>query len=192
LPPTNIARVDYGKGSAENVARDYDSSLAVSMEVPWAQARERLGKPPRQVHLVKSVDFDAAEALVESAPAVEAVIGIGGGQAVDVAKYVAWRRGMRLALIPTIISTDAFATPAPGLRRGGNVAYLGEARAERLVIDYNLIKTAPARTHAGGQSSMRGRSARISSRQSRDNSAGKLRALGSNHTPSAHRITGRN
>jgi len=32
LPP-NVVRVDYGEGSAENVARGYDSYLAVSMEV---------------------------------------------------------------------------------------------------------------------------------------------------------------
>jgi glycerol dehydrogenase-like iron-containing ADH family enzyme len=150
LPPANIARIDYGEGAAENVAWAYDSYLAVSMEVPWALARERLGKPPRQLHLVESVDFDAAEALVESAPAVEAVIGIGGGQAVDIAKYVAWRRGMKLILIPTIISTDAFATPAAGLRKGGKVEYLGEARVERLVIDYNLIKTAPRGLNISG------------------------------------------
>lgn len=148
--PANIARVDFGEGAAEGVGHAYDSYLAVSMEVPWALARERLGKAPRQVHLVESVDFDAAEALVGSAPEVEAVIGIGGGQAVDVAKYVAWRRGMKLVLIPTIISTDAFATPAAGLRKGGKVEYLGEARVERLVIDYNLIKTAPKGLNISG------------------------------------------
>lgn len=50
---------------------------------------------------------------------------------------------MKLVLIPTIISTDAFATPAAGLRRNGKVEYLGEARVDRLVIDYSLIQTAP-------------------------------------------------
>lgn len=148
--PGNIARVDFGEGAAENVGRLFDSYLAVSMDVPWALTRDLLGKPPRHVHLVESVDYDAAEALVSSAPAVEAVIGIGGGQVVDVAKYVAWRRGMKLVLIPSIISTDAFATPAAGLRRGGKVDYLGEARADRLVIDYNLIKTAPKALNVSG------------------------------------------
>jgi hypothetical protein len=35
-----VVRVDYGEGSAENVARGYDSYLAVSMEVPWGLPRE--------------------------------------------------------------------------------------------------------------------------------------------------------
>lgn len=148
--PAHIARIDYGEGAAEDVARAYDSYLAVSMDVPWALARELLGKPPRQVHLVESVDFEAVERLAASAPAVEAVIGIGGGQAIDVAKYVAWRRGMKLVLVPTIISADAFATPAAGLRKSGKVEYLGEARVERLVIDYSLIQTAPKALNVSG------------------------------------------
>lgn len=50
--PAHIARIDIGEGAAEDVARHYDSYLAVSMDLPWALARERLGKPVRQVHLV--------------------------------------------------------------------------------------------------------------------------------------------
>jgi glycerol dehydrogenase-like iron-containing ADH family enzyme len=148
--PAHIVRIDFGDGAAENLGRLYDSYLAVTMDVPWALTRDLLGKPPRQVHLVESVDFDAVEALAVSAPAVEAVLGIGGGQAVDVAKYVAWKRGMKLVLIPTIVSADAFATPAAGLRRAGKVEYLGEARVDRLVIDYNLIKTAPKALNVSG------------------------------------------
>lgn len=150
MPPAHISRIDFGEGSAENVARLYDSYLAVSMDVPWALTRDLLGKPPRQVHLMESLDYDAVEALAASAPAVEAVVGIGGGQAIDVAKYVAWKRGMKLVLIPTIISADAFATPAAGLRRNGVVEYLGEARVDRLVIDYNLLQTAPKGLNVSG------------------------------------------
>ena len=148
--PLDNARIEYGEGAAENVARDYDSYLAVSMDVPWAITREVLGKPPQQVHLVESVDFDVVDQLANSAPPVEAVFGIGGGQAVDVAKYVAWKRGTKLVLIPTIISTNAFATPNAGLRKKGKVEYLGEARVDRLVIDYRLIKTAPKGLNVSG------------------------------------------
>ena len=41
LIPANIARVEYGEGSAENVARGYDSYLAVSMEVSPTGCRGR-------------------------------------------------------------------------------------------------------------------------------------------------------
>ncbi len=120
------------------------------MPVPWAVTRDRLGKPPREIHLIESVDFDAVESLAKSLVPVEAVVGIGGGQAVDAAKYVAWKRGLKLVLIPTIVSTDAFATPAAGLRRSGKVEYLGEARVDRLVIDYGLIRTAPKALNVSG------------------------------------------
>jgi len=150
MAPPHIARVDFGAGAAEGLGRLFDSYLAVSMDVPWALTRDLLGKPPRHVHLVDTVDFEAVERLAVSAPPVEAVLGIGGGQAVDVAKYVAWRRGLKLVLLPTIISADAFATPAAGLRRNGRVEYLGDARVDRLVIDYSLIQTAPRALNVSG------------------------------------------
>jgi hypothetical protein len=37
--------VDYGEGSAENVARGYDSYLAVGMDVPYGLAREGKALP---------------------------------------------------------------------------------------------------------------------------------------------------
>ena len=46
LIPANIARVEYGEGSAENVARGYDSYLAVSLEVPYGLPREGKAVPP--------------------------------------------------------------------------------------------------------------------------------------------------
>ncbi len=150
MPPTHIAQIDFGEGSAEGVGRLFDSYIAISMEVPWTLTQELLGKAPRPVHLVESVDFESVDALAKSIPPVEAVLGIGGGQALDVAKYVAWKRGMKLVLIPTIISADAFATPAAGLRRNGKVEYLGDARVDRLVIDYNLIRTAPKALNISG------------------------------------------
>ncbi|MGD0228246.1 MAG: iron-containing alcohol dehydrogenase [Terriglobia bacterium] len=146
----NNVRIEYGEGAAENLARDFDSYLVVTMDVPWTITRGVLGKPPQHVHLVESVDFDTVDELANSAPPVEAVFGIGGGQAVDVAKYVAWKRGIKLVLIPTIISTNAFATLTAGLRKKGKVEYLGEARADRLVIDYRLIKTAPKGLNVSG------------------------------------------
>jgi hypothetical protein len=45
LLPANIARVEYGEGAAENVARGYDSYLAASLEVPWGLPREGKAVP---------------------------------------------------------------------------------------------------------------------------------------------------
>lgn len=150
MAPPHIRQVDFGDGSAGNLGRQFDSYAAISMEVPWALTRERLGRPPREIHLIESLEFNAVESLAKSLAPVEAVVGIGGGQAMDAAKYVAWKRGLKLALIPTIVSTDAFATPAAGLRRNGKVEYLGEAKVDRLVIDYGLIRTAPKALNISG------------------------------------------
>jgi glycerol-1-phosphate dehydrogenase [NAD(P)+] len=78
------------------------------------------------------------------------VVGIGGGQAIDLAKYLAWKRGIRLVSIPTVLSVDAFVTPAAGVRRNHQVEYLGTSSPDPLVIDYDLLRTAPADLNVAG------------------------------------------
>ena len=46
----------------------------------------------------------------------EVVYGIGGGLAIDTAKYVAAAKEMPLVAVPTLLSTDAFLTNATGVR----------------------------------------------------------------------------
>ena len=49
----------------------------------------------------------------------EVVYGIGGGLAIDTAKYVAAVNELPLIALPTILSTDAFLTNATGVRKNG-------------------------------------------------------------------------
>jgi len=77
-------------------------------------------------------------------------VGIGGGQAIDLAKYMAWKRGSRLVTIPTVLSVDAFVTPAAGVRRNHEVFYEGVTIPDPLVIDYELLRTAPAELNIAG------------------------------------------
>ena len=83
---------------------------------------------------------------------IEVVAGIGGGMAVDTAKYFAWRRGIRLVTIPTALTVDAFVTPPAGVRQGEDhtVSYQGAAAPDPLVIDFDLIRTAPAWLNVAG------------------------------------------
>lgn len=50
-----------------------------------------------------------------------------GTGAIDgLGKYLAWKRGLRLASAPTILSVDAFVTPAAGIGRSHRVDYVGQ------------------------------------------------------------------
>jgi glycerol dehydrogenase-like iron-containing ADH family enzyme len=45
--------------------------------------------PPARVIVVKSMELDHLESLVSSEPDSETVVGLGGGSAIDTAKFVA-------------------------------------------------------------------------------------------------------
>jgi glycerol dehydrogenase-like iron-containing ADH family enzyme len=72
--------------------------------------------------------------------------------AVDAAKYFAWRRGLRLVTIPTALTVDAFVTPPAGVRKGDDhtVEYVGSASPDPLVIDFDLLRSAPAWLNVAG------------------------------------------
>ena len=155
---TNVARYAEGAGAALGIGDAVLGArwVAVTMPDPWRAARDRLGGvPPLAVVMVDSVGERELEAALAALPAeAQVVCGIGGGMAVDAAKYFAWRRGgaVRLVTIPTALTVDAFVTPPAGVRRGPahTVEYVGSATPDPLVIDFDLIRTAPTWLNVAG------------------------------------------
>jgi glycerol dehydrogenase-like iron-containing ADH family enzyme len=120
------------------------------MPVPWALAEPRIGGDPAQVIFVDSMERDVVDQQLADAPDFDCVVAIGGGQAIDLGKYFSWKRGCRLITIPTVISVDAFVTSAAAVRVDRKVEYVGESSPDPLVIDYDLIRTAPADLNIAG------------------------------------------
>jgi glycerol-1-phosphate dehydrogenase [NAD(P)+] len=75
----------------------------------------------RQIELVKqtqveSVSFEATIELFRQSPGnVDAVIGVGGGKALDVAKYIAFLLRLPYFSVPTSLSNDGFCSPQSSL-----------------------------------------------------------------------------
>lgn len=147
---TNLRSQRFGAGSVDGLGRELGRFVVATMEVPWQVTRDRLGGAPAAVLLVESMEIDVLDRQVAEAPECDTVVGIGGGQAIDLAKYFAWKRGIRLVSIPTVLSVDAFVTPAAGVRRDHRVEYVGETSPDPLVIDYDLVRTAPAELNIAG------------------------------------------
>ncbi len=125
--------------------------LVVTMPELWPMAKKQLeGRDLAQVYFVGSLELDALNKLVEDLPKCESVIGIGGGKAIDVAKFIAWRRNLPLFQVPTIMSVDAPFGHRSAVRINGVVRYVGWAIPEVIYVDYDIIRKAPQHLNRAG------------------------------------------
>lgn len=147
---TNMLSARFGAGAFDGIGRELGRFIVTTMEVPWRLAWPRLGADPIATLFVESMEVATLDRQIAAAPAGDVVLAIGGGQAIDLGKYLAWKRGLRLVTAPTILSVDAFVTPAAGVRRGHRVEYVGQTSPDPLVIDYDLIRTAPPDLNIAG------------------------------------------
>ncbi len=128
-------------------------------EPPWGTFSLALGG----VDLLAEIDawdMDIAhlaatvERLATSVPASElgaaTVVGLGGGTALDTAKYVAWATGRPLVQVPSITSVDAGFTDSIGVRDQGRVRYVGHVVPEVVILDLELVRSAPPRLNRAG------------------------------------------
>lgn len=102
------------------------------------------------VYPVRSITEMDLRRDLETIPSFEAVVGLGGGQALDVAKYFAWKRRVPLFQLPTALSVNAVYGHRAGLRVGRQVRYMGWAVPECVFVDLDLVRAAPAQLNYSG------------------------------------------
>ena len=125
--------------------------LVVTMDDLWPLFAEALDGPRLAgVHLVRTLDVAELEGMLDGLPAAASIIGLGGGQAVDVAKFIAWRRRLPLFQVPTAMTVNAPFGHRAGLRREGVVRYLGYVVPEAVYVDFDVIASAPPGLNRAG------------------------------------------
>jgi glycerol-1-phosphate dehydrogenase [NAD(P)+] len=125
--------------------------LVVTMSDLWDLFASQLDTPHMAgVYQVHTIDGDELEAELERLPRTNAIIGLGGGQAVDVAKFFAWRLRLPLFQVPTSMSVNAAFGHRAGLRFSGHVRYIGWAVPEAVYVDFDVIQNAPAQLNRSG------------------------------------------
>jgi glycerol dehydrogenase-like iron-containing ADH family enzyme len=121
------------------------------MDDLWPTFADRLEREHLAgVYLVHTLDMDELERLLDTLPAAGSVIGLGGGQAVDVAKFIAWRRRLPLFQVPTAMTVNAPFGHRSGLRRDGIVRYVGFSVPHAVYVDFDVIASAPAGLNRAG------------------------------------------
>ena len=122
---------------------------AVVNDPPWTALSTTV---PSAARVVPAWNMDLAhlETLIDSNDNGEVVVGIGGGTALDTAKFLAWKTQRPLIQIPTITSVDAGFTNAVGVRIEGSVRYIANIVPEFVVIDVDVICAAPRQLNRSG------------------------------------------
>ena len=147
---TNVTSLLMGRGVVDGIAQSSGRFVVTTMDVPWQLTKDKLGSAPLVVQMVDSMEVGIVDQQIAELPDCDTVIAIGGGRAIDFGKYMAWRRRCRLITIPTVLSVDAFVTPKAGLRRDHQVEYVGDSTPNPLVIDFDLLRTAPRQLNIAG------------------------------------------
>lgn len=149
--------VTYGRNIlAQTLRRVLESCGAATYTIltqpePWASAAAQFaGMEGGQVMFLRSLEQDDLAAMEQALPPTDVILGVGGGQALDTAKFVAWRRNIPLILAPTIVSVDAAVTNTIAIREGQRVRYVGFVVADAIPVDLAVIAQAPPSLNRAG------------------------------------------
>ena len=124
--------------------------LVVTMPDLWEKFGGHFDKHLAGPYLVHSIDGDVLERELAQLPACECVIGLGGGQAIDAAKFFAWRKRLPLFQVPTAMTVNAPFGHRAGLRYGKAVRYVGWVVPEAVYVDFDVIQSAPPMLNRSG------------------------------------------
>ncbi len=123
--------------------------LVVTMEDLWPIFEKMLPRSA-EVYFVKTLERSELETELLKFGHISSFVGLGGGQAIDVAKYFSWRLTKPLFQFPTSLSVDAVFGHRAGVREKSIVRYVGWAIPQSIYIDYGIIDAAPRLLNIGG------------------------------------------
>ena len=141
----------YGRGliaSLDPIV--FNNCLVFGAPEAWEIVKSQFPQMPRQVVVPETMEQSLLESQIRDLPLCDFAFGIGGGSACDAAKMYAYITKANLILVPSILSVDAPFTKSIGVRVGQRVRYVGEVFPQYLLIDFDLLQTAPVRLNRAG------------------------------------------
>jgi glycerol dehydrogenase-like iron-containing ADH family enzyme len=129
---------------------DLGRHVVYTQEVPWKLYKSRFGTEPDRTVLIDEVSLESLDGLLNDSVDFDTVVAFGGGLALDSAKFVAWKTGKPFVAIPTVVSADVSVCRAIAVRDDWRVRYIGDKMPERLIIDFDIVRSAPPHLNRGG------------------------------------------
>lgn len=127
----NEIAIFFGTGIEELMGKDlYESLKAYEINIKHKE----------------TIDNVALEEIVKTAfslPKIDAILGIGGGKALDFAKYAAYLLKIPYISLPTSISNDGFCSPSSSLTVEGKRKSVKSAIPFGVIIDLDIIAKSP-------------------------------------------------
>lgn len=151
FPEPRVARPTYGRDLLRTLpAAILDRPIVLTQPEPWDLVKDAFPADRTQVHFVATMEHSVVQQVTDGFAGGSAVFGIGGGSALDHAKFTAWKTGLPLVLVPSILSVDAAYTKAIGIREGSRVRYVGAMFPDHFLVDYGILQAAdPLLNRAG-------------------------------------------
>jgi glycerol-1-phosphate dehydrogenase [NAD(P)+] len=142
---------EFGKNLIEKLnSEDLGSYVVYTQEVPSKLFGGRFKTKPLKIVMVEQVGLELLNNLLEDFTDCDSIVALGGGLAIDSAKYIAWKKQKRFIAIPTVISADVALCRAVAVREDWKVRYIGDKMPDRLIIDFDVIRSAPTHINRGG------------------------------------------
>jgi glycerol dehydrogenase-like iron-containing ADH family enzyme len=144
-------KIEFGQGILADTIDSIGSYILVTMEEPWELLRFEIANPPAEIIFNHDMTTGNLEHLEKSRrPEADYIIGFGGGTSCDTAKYLSWKWSLPLIVSPSIMSVDAWLCRSIAVRIDHKVTYIGDVFPEKFIIDYDIIKQAPASLNRAG------------------------------------------
>ena len=141
------------------LSRDHHQRVAVLVSQGLVPALQQRLKQSLQQHGIEAaawmevdshdLEFAAAQ-FVELHKSVTAIVGLGGGKALDVAKYVAFLARRSCYAVPTSLSNDGFCSPNSSLLVRGHRRSLPSALPRGVIVDTGVCREAPRQLTLSG------------------------------------------
>jgi len=110
---------------------------------PLRAGLKEMGIEIAHEQVASEVDIDNITHIAFFLPPVGAILGVGGGKALDFAKYTAHLLQIPFISIPTAISNDGFSSPSCSLTVLGKRKSVKAGSPYGVVIDLDVIKDSP-------------------------------------------------